>query len=176
MFAEKHYTEQYWLSVNRLFIAAILQDNQRREYGNNWGLLRALQLLCKRKTVNGFPCCSTLLVAEMCTKAENYLSLTARDLYYFSPLCQGGDLLDTALKKALSRNRLHQSTEVSDCVTYTTDLIKEKEKLITVQKYLKINSLDVYAYKCKCISTCTVYIHFEQISPFPHFSCISPRL
>lgn len=76
--------------------------NWRREYGNNQGLLRALQLLCKRKTVNGFPCCSTLLEAEMCTEVENYLSLPARALYYFPPLCQGGDLLDTDLKKALS--------------------------------------------------------------------------
>lgn len=68
----------------------------------------------------------------MCTKAENYLSLTARDLYYFSPLCQGGDLLDTALKTALSRNRLHRSRKILDCVTYITDLIKQKEKLTTV--------------------------------------------
>lgn len=38
----------------------------------------------------------------MCTEVENYLSLTATALYYFPPLCQGGDLLNTALKKALS--------------------------------------------------------------------------
>lgn len=38
----------------------------------------------------------------MCTEVENYLSLPARALYYFSPLCQGGDLLDTDLKEALS--------------------------------------------------------------------------
>lgn len=79
--------------------------------------------------------------------------------------------MDTALKKVLSRNRLHQSTEVSDCVTYATDLINKKEK--TVWKYLKINSLEVYASKCKCASTYTVYKCFEQISPFPHFSIIS---
>lgn len=68
----------------------------------------------------------------MCTEVENYLSLPARALYYFSPLCQGGDPLDTDLKKALSTETDCVSLENSKCVTHIIDLIKDKEKLIIV--------------------------------------------
>lgn len=155
MFAEKHFTEQYQFSINRLFIAAILQDNWRRDYGNNRGLLRALQLLCKRKTVNGFLCCSTLLVAKMCTKVENYLSLTAKALYYFSPVCQGGDLLDTALKKALSRNRLYQSRKVFLCYPYYRSHKGQRNWLLfRLSKFIHQTFACIY----RCIST-DIHIH-----------------
>lgn len=68
----------------------------------------------------------------MCTEVENYLSLPARALYYFSPLCQGGDLLNTDLKKALSIETDCTSLENSSCVTHIIDVIKDKEKLIIV--------------------------------------------
>lgn len=85
----------------------------------------------------------------MCTKVENYLSWTARALYYFSPLCQGSDLLDTALKKALSRNRLYQSRKDLVCYPYYWSHKRQREIDYCLERFSKL-----IHQACMCIYRC----------------------
>lgn len=93
----------------------------------------------------------------MCTKVENYLSWTARALYYFSPLCQGSDLLDTALKKALSRNRLYQSRKDLVCYPYYRSHKGQREIDYYLERLSKlIHQACICIYRCISIDICIV--------------------
>lgn len=116
--AERQFVEHQF-SINKLFIAAILQDNWRREYGNNQGLLRALQLLRKRKNCKWISLLQhTFRDRDVYWGRKLFVSACKSSVLFFSSM-PGWWSLEYRLKEStFYRNRLYESRKFFVCYSY----------------------------------------------------------